>query len=581
MSAANVQHESFRFARRDHELPDRLPPSDVEAEKRCLANMLREPSTVAPVLDVIRDGDFSIDDFQCFCRAIRALHNEGTAVNGVTVIDRLRKWGLSKMAMGADPVDTIADICQSVEYTSLDDALAYAKIVHDEAVQRELMEAAADLLHKGYSGRYTAPQLLQQLTSKIEAVHVDAEPSPQDEFALHPMPAKMGKEAFRGFAGEIVDIIESQTEACKEAILSQFIISFANRMGRRPHWAHDATTHKGKLFGCLVGPSGCGKGMAWNMVKWLLRRCDLNWDESAVLKGLASGEGLIRACSEDDGPVLVVEPEFGQVLSTMKRDGNSLGYIIRDLYDSDELRNETSKNPVHVKNAYVSIIAHVTSADLKIGLNGPHKDNGFGNRFVYVNVYQSKSLPEGGDLASIEQALEPLFQHVIKALTYAERSPDFNNDVCRDEQASKRWKEVYDSLRHRPPGDHGNMTKRAAPMVMTLAMIYAVLDRKCRISLAHLDSALAFWEYCDQTALYLFGEPRVDKRVSKLVGLLDEMKTGLTRTEINRKIGYGRLKPHQLDAVIAECCASGKYVYKQVSTQGANRTVIMHRKYAE
>jgi hypothetical protein len=46
---------------------------------------------------------------------------------------------------------------------------------------------------------------------------------------------------------------------------------------------------------------------------------------------------------------------------------------------------------------------------------------------------------------------------------------------------------------------------RAEAQVVRLALLYALLDQQNEIGIDHLTAGLAMWDYCDQSARYIFG----------------------------------------------------------------------------
>ena len=69
---------------------------------------------------------------------------------------------------------------------------------------------------------------------------------------------KMRPEAFHGLAGEIVRLVEPQTEADSVAVLFQVLAAFGNVIGRRAHFVVCGTRHYLNLFVALVGITAGG-----------------------------------------------------------------------------------------------------------------------------------------------------------------------------------------------------------------------------------------------------------------------------------------------------------------------------------
>jgi hypothetical protein len=89
----------------------------------------------------------------------------------------------------------------------------------------------------------------------------------------------------------------------------------------------------------------------------------------------------------------------------------------------------------------------------------------------------------------------------------------------------------------------GSITARAAPQVMRLCLLYALLDRTRTISAEHLSAALALWRYCEDSARYIFGDKVGERVADALLDMLRRHKaTGLTRAEMYDKLSRNASK---------------------------------------
>jgi Protein of unknown function (DUF3987) len=173
--------------------------------------------------------------------------------------------------------------------------------------------------------------------------------------------------------------------------------------------------------------------------------------------GLSSGEGLIYAVrdevrgerkgeevvldpGEPDKRLLAVEGELAGLLKVMAREGNTLSSTIRQAWDGDRLRTMTKNNPTRSTGAHVSIIGHVTKAELLRHLGDTEAANGFANRFLWLMVRRSKVLPFGGDVP--REALKELSRRLDAAVRFG-RKP---RPVRWGESAREPWTEVYGPL---------------------------------------------------------------------------------------------------------------------------------------
>ena len=81
----------------------------------------------------------------------------------------------------------------------------------------------------------------------------------------------------------------------------------------------------------------------------------------------------------------------------MARDTNILSAIIRQAWDSGNLKILTKNTPYTATGTHISIIGHITRGELVKRLNENETANGFANRFLFLCVNRSKVLPYGGN----------------------------------------------------------------------------------------------------------------------------------------------------------------------------------------
>jgi hypothetical protein len=319
------------------------------------------------------------------------------------------------------------------------------------------------------------------------------------------------------------------------ALLVQFLVAFGNAVGRGPHFIHESTRHGTNINAVLVGKSSRGrKGTSWDHSKKFFGEIDERWAKDCLTNGLSSGEGVIyhiRDSSEKDDGVsdkrlLVVEPEFASVLRLFERQGNTLSPIIRESWDSGNLRNMVKNQPHKVTGGHISIIGHITETELKECLTLNEMCNGLANRFLFVKVERSKLLPEGG-------IIDPTRWQVVR--DWVRESVEFAkgvDELKRDGITRELWRAVYRDLTTDVPGILGSIISRAEAQVTRLAVINALLDRSSEIKSHHLESALAIWEYCSDSCREIFGESLGNAVADTIYTELMERPKGLTRTQI-------------------------------------------------
>lgn len=359
----------------------------------------------------------------------------------------------------------------------------------------------------------------------------------------------LAPEALYGLPGDFVRLVEPHSEADPVALLVQFLVFAGNAIGRGPYFPVEGDRHGPNLYAVLVGDtSRARKGTSESQVRRLVELVEPDWLSRRVQSGLSSGEGVIHAVRDpvlsegkvvdpgaEDKRLLVVESEFASTLRVLGRDGNTLSPVLRNAWDGRPLQTLTRNNPARATGAHVSLIGHITREELLRYLTETEAANGFGNRFLWLCVRRSKLLPEGGSLMDAE--LSPIAERLRRAVTFARAI----GRVQRDDEARAVWAEVYPALTEGKFGLLGAMVARSEAQVTRLALLFALLDLSSVVRRIHLESALALWDYAEQSASTIFGEALGDALADQIHQALAGAETGgLTRSAISNRLGRNR-----------------------------------------
>jgi len=332
----------------------------------------------------------------------------------------LRHWGASQGTIAATLLNENSERC----VPPLSDA-EVRKIA--ESVVRY---APAEISSLNGEVTQATQQLSEEHESKPQSI---SWPNPPDEAAFH------------GLGGDVVRLITPHSEADRVALLVQFLAAFGNIIGRKPHFVAEAAYHALNLFLVLVGvTSKARKGSSWAQIMRPYSAVEEVWARDRLQSGLSSGEGLIWAVRDpitknepimekgkrtgeyaevivdagvDDKRLLVQEAEFSSPLRMCERDGNTLSALIRQAWETGNLRALTKNSPAKSTGAHISIVGHITRDELRRYLNTTEAGNGFGNRFLWFCARRSKCLPEGGNLE--QEALAPLILQLKEAINFA------------------------------------------------------------------------------------------------------------------------------------------------------------------
>jgi hypothetical protein len=388
-----------------------------------------------------------------------------------------------------------------------------------------------------------------ELAAAIRKANGVSEPHRQTE---NPWP-KIDDRAYLGLAGEIVRTIEPHSESDPVALLIQTLVFFGSVVGPVPYYQVEADRHHCNLFVLMVGNSSkARKGTSTGRALSFFKPVDPDWADARIKGGLSSGEGLINEVRDPvkswdakanaevildqgiaDKRLLITEAEFASALSVMERHGNTLSPILRKAWDGSKLATMTRSSPLTATGAHVSIVGHITEAELKARLTRTEMANGLANRFLIPLVKRSKLLPHGGQMLE-PSAVADLSARISDAVSYAKTV----DRVRMAPDAAAMWESLYEELSADRPGMLGAITARAEAQTVRLSMIYSLLDHCDQIGEAHLQAAQAIWQYCEASAVHIFGDALGDPVADQIAeALRGAGERGMTRTQISELFG--------------------------------------------
>ena len=298
------------------------------------------------------------------------------------------------------------------------------------------------------------------------AVTISEEPRPLSDEAQAVedlLPPVIDEGAYHGLAGDTVRALEPHTEADSAGLLIQLLTVFGNLVGNSPYYQVESDRHRANLFTVQVGKSAKGrKGTAGARVRAITQDADELWAAERNASGLSSGEGLINAvrdpvtkwdvkekCEEvidpgiQDKRLMVTEPGVAGALAVMERHGNTLSPVIRNAWDGQRLQTLTKSSPLKATGAHISIVAHITEAEVRARPTRTDIANGFANRFLFCLVRRSKLLPFGGHVD--DAVMQKLAARLAKAVEFAKGV----GRVRMSDAAARAWAEFH--TRNYPP----------------------------------------------------------------------------------------------------------------------------------
>lgn len=394
--------------------------------------------------------------------------------------------------------------------------------------------------------------------------------------------------ALHGLAGNIVRAAMESTEGDPVGILTFFLVAFGNAAGPSAFHRVGDDEHGTALFAVIVGDSAKDrKGHSRTTPLRLMKHADPEW-YGRVVKGLSSGEGLIWTVRDPiektgkDGSIeiidegvrdkrlLAVEPEFGRVLSTKERSGNTLTAIMRDAWDRGQTLGALTKTPYKATGAHISIYGNITESDLRENMTGVDIMNGFANRITWFVVTRARVAARLPIMA--DEEFFDLVGRIQSALAFARTAGEIDFTA----EAWPIWEQAYARFAQRSSGLVESLTARGDPITLRLALIYALLDECDAIHPVHLKAALAVWSHAHASVQYLFGTLTGNPIADRILALLRD-SIEMTQTEISNALGT-HVKAAAMASAIHHLKQTGRIVEERLRPAGGTgRTATRYR----
>jgi len=167
----------------------RVPPHSLEAEQAVLGGLMLTGEAWARIADKLTERDFYRRDHQLMFRAIGELSEKGMPCDAVTLGEWFDSQGLAESVGGTRYVLELANSTPSAA-----NIVAYAEIVREKSVLRQLIDAGMEITGDGFrpDGR-TAQELVESAEQRVFQI---AEAGSRGRQGFVPMRSAV-KEAFR------------------------------------------------------------------------------------------------------------------------------------------------------------------------------------------------------------------------------------------------------------------------------------------------------------------------------------------------------------------------------------------------
>ena len=140
----------------------KIPPQSIEAEESLLSGILIDNNTLLDIVDIISPEDFYRSAHQKIFSGIVELFSKNEPVDLVTLTNALKERGNLEEIGGATYLATLVDTVPLAV-----NAKHYAKIVHDKASLRRLIEKANEIAKECFEDRGNVDEIIDFAESSI------------------------------------------------------------------------------------------------------------------------------------------------------------------------------------------------------------------------------------------------------------------------------------------------------------------------------------------------------------------------------------------------------------------------------
>lgn len=250
----------------------------------------------------------------------------------------------------------------------------------------------------------------------------------------------------------------------------------------------------------------------------------------AVCRGAASGEGIGKLL-ETSKKVLLYYDELKVFVSKCNIKNSTLLMAANILFESTQYENQTSKDPIVIKDARLAMLAASTTETYTNLFSPKFMDIGFNNRLFLVPGDSSKCFPVPVPIP--KEKIEYLYGELKQRLKLIESTPEISIEM----DASERWADFYKGLKGSSP-----YTKRLDVYGLRLMPLLAVNDMKRSVDLDIVNKIISLLEWQHNVrGIYdpIDAEGKVAKMEEKIRRAF-KLKQKWHKRDLQRKVNYNQ-----------------------------------------
>lgn len=143
----------------------KVPPQQIEAEQSLLGGILIESQGLPAALEVLRGEEFYRDAHRTVFQAFQELFQRNEPIDLITTTEYLTEKNQLDRVGGATYLASLTEMVPSAANVA-----AYARIIHDKALLRKLIQTANEITALCYGGGKNVEEILDQTEAAIFAV---------------------------------------------------------------------------------------------------------------------------------------------------------------------------------------------------------------------------------------------------------------------------------------------------------------------------------------------------------------------------------------------------------------------------
>ncbi len=147
---------------KNQEVPDKLPPRNIDAEKSLLGGLMMDKEAIYKIIDFFQPKDFYESDHQDIYESMVDIIDKSGTIDLLSVANRLEEKELLEKIGGNSYLTELVNSVPTASHVS-----EYAKIVQKKRILREMIQAGQEISIAGYNEDKDVEEVLDEAEQKI------------------------------------------------------------------------------------------------------------------------------------------------------------------------------------------------------------------------------------------------------------------------------------------------------------------------------------------------------------------------------------------------------------------------------